>query len=74
MTPKVPRAKNPVDHQQITVLLPLEWVERLDALAKARSQPELTVTRADVVRLVVRRGLEVVEAERPQAPEGKKRR
>jgi hypothetical protein len=68
----VPRPKSAND-LQVTVLLPSELVDRLDARAAAKSQEQgLTVTRADILRLVIRRGLEALDAEHP--PEGKRRR
>lgn len=54
--------------EQLTIRLPAGHIERLDALApKVADAPELAmadgVTRSDVVRLAVLRGLEQLEAE-----------
>ncbi len=61
----MPRAKN-AGSTQVTVLLPDEWVARIDAMAKQLSEPGEPATRATVLRKLVRRGLEVVEAEHPE--------
>jgi hypothetical protein len=68
---RMPRAKN-AGSTQVTVLLPDEWVARIDAMAKQLSEPGEPATRATVLRKIVRRGLEAVEAEHPG--EGKRRR
>lgn len=61
---RMPRAKN-AGSTQVTVLLPDEWVARIDAMAKQLSEPGEPATRATVLRKVVWRGLEMVEAEHP---------
>jgi len=63
---RMPRAKN-AGSTQVTVLLPDEWVARIDSMAKQLSEPGEPSTRATVLRKVIRRGLEVVEAEHPEA-------
>jgi hypothetical protein len=62
---KVPRPKS--DRVvQITALVPTAWVEKLDARAAALSAEGLAVTRADVVRMILKKGLEA------DAPRGKR--
>jgi predicted DNA-binding protein len=59
----MPRAKN-TGQTQVSVLLPDEVVERLDALAAAQSEPGVrTATRAEMLRGAVMRGLVVLEGE-----------
>jgi|HubBroStandDraft_1064217.scaffolds.fasta_scaffold03693_4 predicted DNA-binding protein len=58
----MPREKSSEEQQQISVMLPVNWVERLDVMAEKLSEPGATSTRADVLRMAIRRGLEVLEA------------
>jgi hypothetical protein len=53
--------------------VPEEWVQMADAIAKAMSKPPLMVTRTDVVRTALLRGLEALKAEHEPAAKGKKR-
>jgi predicted DNA-binding protein len=73
----MPRAKN-AGSTQVTVLLPDEWVERVDTMAQRLSEPGEPATRATVLRKIIRRGLEALESEHPAALEagdkGKRRR
>jgi|SRR5580658_5621316 predicted DNA-binding protein len=55
--------KGSTDQLQTAVRLSLATVARIDELAKQVSQPELTVTRSEALRLAILRGLEVLEAE-----------
>jgi hypothetical protein len=63
MAHKMPRAKSGND-VQITALIPSEWVDKLDARAAVLSGEGMQVTRADVVRMLLKRGLE--EGEKPK--------
>jgi hypothetical protein len=58
---RVPRAKPPEDQQQVSVMVPTTWVERLDAVAVNLSEPGASMKRADVLRMCIRRGLEALE-------------
>ncbi len=51
------------DQLQTAVRLSHETVERIDRLAERISQPGLTVTRSEALRLAILRGLDVLEAE-----------
>ncbi len=68
---RMPRAKG-TGSTQVSVLVPDEWLDRIDAIAKQLSEPGEPATRATVLRRVIRRGLDALEAEHPA--EGKKRR
>jgi hypothetical protein len=67
---EMPRAKG-AGSTQVSVLLPDDWIERIDAMVKQLSEPGEPATRATVLRRIVRKGLEALEAEHPA--EGKKR-
>jgi hypothetical protein len=67
----VARAKGPND-QQISLNLRPEWVKEAESMAASMSAEGLTITRADVLRLCVSKGLEVLRKERP-APSKRRR-
>lgn len=46
---------------QLTVRLNNDWLPRLDVAAAQLSRPGLELTRADVIRVAVARGLEAIE-------------
>jgi predicted DNA-binding protein len=52
---------------QTAVRVPESWLERLDKLAEKLSQPGITLTRTEVLRLALHHGIEKLESE------GKKR-
>ncbi len=52
---------------QMSVRVPESWNERLDKLADKMSQPGITLTRTEVLRLALHHGIEKLESE------GKKR-
>jgi hypothetical protein len=54
---QMPRPKGEND-AQVTVVLPARWLEEAQRLAAERSEPGMTVTRSDVLRLALRQGLE----------------
>jgi hypothetical protein len=58
----VPRPKSEKD-SQVTLVLSGEWLEEAQRIADAKSEPGLIVTRADVLRLAIRRGLESLQAD-----------
>jgi hypothetical protein len=64
---KVPRPKSQND-SQITLNLPGDWVDDAEALAAALSRPGLAVTRADALRMAVRKGLDELMREHGKAP------
>lgn len=68
----MPRPKSDKD-SQVTINLPGAWLDEAQAIAEARSEPGLEVTRADVLRMALRRGLDALAARRapedePKAP------
>jgi hypothetical protein len=64
---KVPRAKSDND-SQITLNLPGNWVDDAEAVAAAMSRPGLAVTRADALRMAVRKGLDELMREHSKTP------
>lgn len=48
---------------QVAIRFPESWLARLDRLAEKRSEPGMRVTRTEVLRLAVYRGLVELEAE-----------
>ena len=63
------------DTKQYTVRAPVEWEERMDAIAHALSRPGLEVKLADAMRVILARGMEELEKELDLArPEPKKGR
>ena len=68
-----------MDHQttqQTAFRLPTELLGRLDRYAERlrEEQPGISITRADVVRLLLTRSLDEAEARRPQNKSGLRRR
>jgi hypothetical protein len=59
MRSKMPRPKGP-NNTQVSINLPEEWVEELDKLAGALSQPGLVLVRADVIRMALRTGMDTL--------------
>ncbi len=55
--PTMPRPKSEND-TQATLTLPSGWLDEAEHLAKGMRQPGLTVTRSDVLRMALRRGLD----------------
>lgn len=49
--------------QQISVRLPVTWLESLDRLAAAMSRPGIDLTRANALRAAIARGIEELERE-----------
>jgi predicted transcriptional regulator len=49
---------------QTGIRLSESLVERVDRIAEAMSQPGLTLTRSDVLRMAVHKGVDQLEAER----------
>jgi hypothetical protein len=60
--PRMPRPKSPDDLQQVTVMLPADWIARVDVVAANLSEPGARLTRAACLRMIVRRGLEALES------------
>jgi hypothetical protein len=56
------RPKGPND-TPISVNVPGDWAEELEKLASAMSQPGIAITKADVHRAALRRGLDALAAE-----------
>jgi hypothetical protein len=64
--PTMPRAKSDKD-SQVTIVLSGEWLEEAEQIAQDRSEPgAMSVTRADVLRMAIRRGLDALQAETPK--------
>jgi hypothetical protein len=49
---------------QIAIRVPKDWPDRAKALKSWIARPGVAVTRADVFRVALARGLEILEAER----------
>jgi Arc/MetJ-type ribon-helix-helix transcriptional regulator len=49
--------------QQIAIRLPAEWLARADKLIPALTTPGLAVSRSDVLRAALARGLDALERE-----------
>lgn len=62
-TMSMPKQKDPNKDGQITIALSSAWLEEADKLAQAKSEPGLSITRADVIRMAIRRGLDVLAAD-----------
>jgi len=58
----MPRAKSEKD-SQVTIVLSGAWLDEAQELANARSEDGMTVTRSDILRLALRRGLDVLQSE-----------
>lgn len=56
---EMPRPKSDKD-SQVTITLPGGWLDDAQRLAEARSEPGLVITRADVLRIALRRGLDAL--------------
>lgn len=74
----VPRPKSGND-DQVSINLPPAWKEDAERLARAMSRPGMVCTRADVLRMSLRMGLDALEAEHrtaktpaPERPRGKR--
>ena len=69
----MPRERGP-NTVQITILVTPETRDEADKLARRMSKPGIAVTRTDVLRSAVLRGLDALAAEHPAvAAEGKRR-
>ena len=69
MANPTPMPKDPSDRtEQVTFTVVPEWIERADKIAHALSQPPaiVTVTRTEVLRAALGRGLDVLEASIPK--------
>lgn len=62
---RVPRKPSGND-SAVALRLPDEWLKRADALVEflLESRPGMSVTRSDVLRIALARGLDALEAER----------
>ncbi|WP_394841310.1 hypothetical protein LZC95_30095 [Pendulispora brunnea] len=58
----MPRPPSP-NAIQISIRVPPEWLERADVVATKMSRPGLEMTRADVLRMALVQGLDLVERE-----------
>lgn len=58
----MPRPKSEKD-SQVTIVLSGDWLEEAQKVADAMGQPGLSVTRSDVLRIAIRRGLDLLQAE-----------
>ena len=58
------RSDNQENHVQTGVRVPKSALSRADKLAEVMTQPGILVTRADVMRSAMLRGLDQLEAER----------
>jgi hypothetical protein len=61
----VPRPKGPND-TPLSVNIPGGWSEEVDRLMETMSQPGMEITRSDVIRMALRRGLDALKAEHPE--------
>ena len=59
---RVPRPKSDLD-SQVTIVLPGDWLEQAEGMARTRSRPGMSVTRSDVLRMALRKGLDALAAE-----------
>jgi hypothetical protein len=59
----MPRPKDAQKDAQVTIALSGEWLEEAERIASAKSEPGLAITRADVLRMAIRRGLDVLASE-----------
>jgi len=58
----MPRPKSGNDGV-VNLKLPADWLDEAQALADEMSKPGVSLTRADALRLVIRRGLDAYHAE-----------
>jgi hypothetical protein len=68
---EVPRPKPPETPRQVSVQIPESWTVRLDKIAASMSAAAggVPVRRADVLRLVIERGMDALDGGRPAATE-----
>jgi hypothetical protein len=59
----MPRPKDAQKDAQVTIVLSGAWLEEAERIAAAKSEPGLVVTRADVLRMAIRRGLDSLAAD-----------
>jgi len=64
---EMPRPRSDKD-SQVTLALPGVWLDKAQQIAEAKSEPGLVVTRADVLRMALSRGLDVLADEVPAKP------
>lgn len=58
---------------QVAFKVPDAWLERAEVLAKALSRPGIsTVTKTEILRAALARGLDVLEEETPAKPRSRK--
>jgi hypothetical protein len=67
------KPKGPNDAQN-SVNVPGSWVDELEHLAEAMSQPGIAITKADVHRAALRRGLDAMAAEHKAHPPSRAKR
>ena len=65
----MPRPKSDRD-SQVTIALPGAWLDEAEQIAEARSEPGLSITRADVLRMAMRRGLDALNEQAKAAKKG----
>jgi hypothetical protein len=63
---EMPRQKDPNKDGQVTIVLSGDWLDEAQHIAEVKSEPGLVVTRADVLRMAIRRGLDAIQAELPK--------
>jgi hypothetical protein len=63
----MPRPKSDKD-ASVTIVLAGAWLEDAQQLVADLSQPGMSVTRADVLRLALRKGLDALQAETAKHP------
>jgi hypothetical protein len=54
------------------IVLPGAWLDEASQIAQAPSEPGITVTRADMLRVALRRGLDVLAEETKRKPRAKR--
>jgi hypothetical protein len=62
---KVPRPKGPND-TPLSVNIPGEWSEEVERLVETMTEPGMAVTRSDIIRMALRRGLDALKTEHPE--------
>ena len=67
----MPRPKSDKD-SQVTIVLPGAWLDEAQALAEARSEPGMSFTRSDILRMSLRRGLDALAEETKRKPRPKR--
>jgi hypothetical protein len=58
----MPRPKGEND-SQVTFNLPGGWLDELDKLAQAMSMPGMEITRAHILRVALRKGIDMFKSE-----------